>query len=395
MAIRLIKPPIRTALMNNPDGTPMTQASPANGSGSASGAANGSPDAGQLTIQKHWYRYWGDCGDQINANTDKLDNLVTFGTHASRPDPANMPSGALYVESDRLVIYSNIDGAWHYVAGTMWGTLSPDQRPTDLGVNDAGFDFRTTDDPAREFIWSQAQWIEATPVRYGTHAARLAVNVATVIDQMLWVETDRGAIYQLQLSGSAHVWQYLAGTMWGTLSPDQRPTDLGTHDAGFDFRGTDQQREFIWSQTAWIEVTPVAGGAGLTHANVVTKVGSAGQIVEGGITDLSAGNSQKITILASGLVGIGNSSPDVTLSVAAASSPFAFSLRYAAGGTPFYIGVNSAGGLQISNGSGNQVMVIGQNGSILFQTLPGANPGAGSKQIWYDPADSNRVKFSA
>ena len=93
------------------------------------------------------------------------------------------------------------------------------------GFNDGGFDFRTTDDPAREFIWSQAEWIEATPVRYGTHAARLAVVVADVIDQL---RRQNGT-----------TWQYIAGTMWGTMSPDQRPTDLGTHDAGFDFRSTD------------------------------------------------------------------------------------------------------------------------------------------------------------
>ena len=43
--------------------------------------------------------------------------------------------------------------------------------------------------------------------------------------------------------------------------------------------------EFIWSQTAWVETTSISGAANLTHANVVTKVGTAGQIVEGGITD--------------------------------------------------------------------------------------------------------------
>jgi hypothetical protein len=63
-------------------------------------------------------------------------------------------------------------------------------------------------------------------------------------------------IYQLQ----AGVWHYLAGTMWGTLVPDQRPTDLGANDAGFDFRGTDQQREFIWSGSVWVEVTAVQAG---------------------------------------------------------------------------------------------------------------------------------------
>ena len=130
----------------------------------------------------------------------------------------------------------------------------------------------------------------------------MAVVVADVIDQLLWVETDRGAIYQLQ---NGTTWQYLAGTMWGTLSPDQRPTDLGTHDAGFDFRGTDQQREFIWSQTAWVETTSISGAVNLTHPNVVTKVGAAGQIVEGGITDASAGNSGHVQIATTGYVGFG------------------------------------------------------------------------------------------
>ena len=302
MANSLMAPPIRTGLMNNPDGTPLTQANSSDGSGSSSGAP--------LQTEKSWYYYWRDLGRRLNEGADKLAKLVTYGAHADRGDPANMPNGALYVETDRGVIYANEGGVWQYVAGTMWDTLSPDNRPTDLGAHDAGFDFRTTDQPAREFIWSQTAWVEATPVRYGTHAQRLAVVVAEVIDQLLWVETDRGAIYQLQ---NGTTWQYLAGTMWGTLSPDQRPTDLGTHDAGFDFRGTDQQREFIWSQTAWVETTSIGGAANLTHPNVVTKVGAVGQIVEGGITDASAGNSGTVQITAP-------ANPDATLVVATGTS---------------------------------------------------------------------------
>ena len=243
MVNNLMAPPIRTGLINNPDGTPLTQTGSSDGSGSSSGTP--------LQTEKTWYYYWRELGRKINQGTEKLDKLVTYGAHADRGDPANMPDGALYVETDRGVIYANEGGVWQYVAGTMWDTLSPNNRPTDLDAHDAGFDFRTTEQPAREFIWSQTEWIEATPVRYGTHAQRLSVVVAEVIDQMLWVETDRGAIYQLQ---NGTTWQYLAGVMWGTLVPDQRPTDLGTHDAGFDFRTTDAPpREFIWSQTAWIE----------------------------------------------------------------------------------------------------------------------------------------------
>ena len=163
MANNLMAPPIRTGLINNPDGTPLTQAGPSDGSGSSSGTP--------LQTEKSWYYYWRDLGRRLNDGTDKLAKLVTYGGHADRPDPANMPDGALYVETDRGVIYANEGGVWQYVAGTMWDTLSPDNRPTDLGAHDAGFDFRTTDQPAREFIWSQTEWIEATPVRYGTHAA--------------------------------------------------------------------------------------------------------------------------------------------------------------------------------------------------------------------------------
>ena len=235
--------------------------------------------------------------EQLQAST------TIEGTHANRPDPSTVPDGSIYVEFDRGVLYCNENGVWQYIAGTMYALLNPDQRPTDLGPNDAGFEFRSIDsDPnyaPRQFLWSQTEWVETTMVLYGTHAARPPADEQTP-PRTIYVESDRGAIYQHQ----AAVWQYLAGTMWGTLVPDQRPTDLGTHDAGFDFRGTDQQREFIWSQTAWVETTSISGAANLTHANVVTKVGAVGQIVEGGITDLSAGNSGVVNISASGTLDV-------------------------------------------------------------------------------------------
>jgi hypothetical protein len=238
---------------------------------------------------------------------------VTQGTSGGRPDASSVPDGALYVESDRSVVYYNYQGIWHYLAGAMWGTLNPDLRPTDLGVNDAGFDFRGTDEP-REFIWSQTEWIETTRVYYGAHAER--PDTAGLADGSLYVENDRGGvIYQAQ----SNVWHYLAGTMWGTLSPDSRPTDLGANDAGFTYRGTDQQRTFVWSGTVWVETTPVGNAASLVHPNVVTKVGATpGQIVEGGITDQSAGDSNTIFISSTGLVGIGTTTPGHVLDVSSA-----------------------------------------------------------------------------
>jgi hypothetical protein len=211
------------------------------------------------------------------------------------------------------------------------------------------------------------------------------------VNGALYVEFDRGGvIYQNQ----NNVWKYLAGTMWGTLSPDQRPTDLGVNDGGFDFRATDQQREFIWSQTAWVEVTPVTGAVNLTHPNVVTKVGTAGQIVEGGITDQSAANSDRLHIAADGNIGI-------------ATLPGFYIFRVRAGanihlGIQPGVSVASALVLNVFNdaASANIPMELRasrfsfQVGTVDMPNLPAGNPGAGSKQLWYDPADGNRVKFA-
>jgi hypothetical protein len=395
----LITPPIRTPLTSS-DGDTTTDTT---------------PDSRSVTrTTRDWWLYWNRLGDQANSNA----KLVTQGTHADRPAATDSPDGAIYVESDRSAIYQNQNGAWRYVAGTMWGTITPDQRPTDLGVNDGGFDFRGTD-VAREFLWSQSQWIEVTAVEYGIHSGRPAESA--IADGVLYIENDRGSvIYQLQAS----VWHYLAGTMWGTLSPDQRPTDLGANDAGFDFRGTDQQREFIWSGSAWVEVTPVTGALNLTHANVVTKVGSAGQIVEGGITDESAANSDHVHITAAGNVGINTPSPTGPLEALGIASGGRVNVTFLNNGAagagsrmrlrlgswtgfnqsdlyPYVEAYNAtADGSQVGlafgiyQGAVVEVMRLGPFGVVAFPALPSTNPGAGTKQLWYDPADGNRVKYA-
>jgi hypothetical protein len=206
--------------------------------------------------------------------------------------------------------------------------------------------------------------------------------------------------------------------MWGTVSPDQRPTDLGVNDAGFDFRGTDQQREFIWSQTAWVEVTPVTGGVNLIHPNVVTKVGGTGQLVEGGITDESAANSDRVHVTASGNVGIAIANPGSQLHVASgnvvdtpqgaitmsrfwadatntrASAIFHY-FDSATGQDCLCFAVSGAGGAFSSPAQfANVKMLIRADGGVRIPNLPSTNPGAGSKQLWYDPADGNRVKYA-
>jgi hypothetical protein len=182
-------------------------------------------------------------------------NFVNYGSSTDMANAANLPDGALYCQTDRNgVLYQLQDGEWHYIAGTMWNFLNPDQRPKGLGGNDAGFEFRSIDTDTnyapREFIWSGAEWVETTLVEYGTHAARPPADERTP-SRTLYVETDRTVLYQNQ----NNAWVYVAGTMWGTISPDQRPAGLGTNDDGFLFETTDSYELYRWTGSAWANST--------------------------------------------------------------------------------------------------------------------------------------------
>jgi hypothetical protein len=158
---KLVTPPIRSALMEEKE-----------------------PNAN--TPARDWWLHWNSVtlrGNQNAADIDALEaqaaelasgiaalddevsHMLRPGTHAARLAAAPDPIGALWMETDRNnVVYQaqTVAGspAWVYVTGTMWGTFSPDQRPADLGGNDAGFDFRTTVAPSREFRWSGSAWVE-------------------------------------------------------------------------------------------------------------------------------------------------------------------------------------------------------------------------------------------
>lgn len=210
-------------------------------------------DGTDVRTAKQWYYYWR----QLAAAIAALANGLRYGTHTDRLATTDEPNGAVWIETDRgNAIYEAQDAGdgslrWVLVSGTMYGTLSPDQRPTDLRSFDAGFIYRTTDTNTayapREYIWSGAAWVEMTRLLYGTHAARPAADALTPA-RTLYVETDRGnVVYQQQ----ANAWVYAAGAMRGTVSPDQRPTGLGANDTGFRFAATDQQHDYIWLGSAW------------------------------------------------------------------------------------------------------------------------------------------------
>lgn len=171
MPDKLQIPPIRTGLLDN----------------TADNAAN-----------KPWYLFWNGVSDQVNAGADAiaegaariaaLEDFIVYGLHDERldADAATMLPGTLWVETDRPHVLYQLQDDWHYIGGTMYGTFVPDERPTDLGANDAGFDFRTTDLPAREFIWSGTVWAEVTAagntiqVAYGTTGLTLTTATQNV-----------------------------------------------------------------------------------------------------------------------------------------------------------------------------------------------------------------------
>lgn len=73
---------------------------------------------------------------------------ILLDTHAHRIanfDPTRYAAGTLFYETDRTVLYLGDGTDWLYESGIMSGTLSPDQKPSDLVATDVGFMFDATD----------------------------------------------------------------------------------------------------------------------------------------------------------------------------------------------------------------------------------------------------------
>lgn len=88
----------------------------------------------------------------------------------------------------------------------------------------------------------------------GTHAARLALQAVLQHVGVTFWETDRLALYQVQLVASVQTWVHiLSHGMSGTLSPDLKPADLGVNDNGFMFWASDFDRVYRWSGSAWAD----------------------------------------------------------------------------------------------------------------------------------------------
>lgn len=92
-------------------------------------------------------------------------------------------------------------------------------------------------------------------VQLGTHAERVATSATRIGTGALFYETDRRALYVSVLAGPGGIWLFVGQTQpfAGTLSPDQKPTDLGTNGVGFQFNSTDFNRIYVWTGSAWVD----------------------------------------------------------------------------------------------------------------------------------------------
>ena len=180
-----------------------------------------------------------------------------------------------------------------------------------------------------------------------------------------------------------------------------------------------------WNGAAWIyRNTGFGSYIGQQSGNITFGTAASGT---GGTTATTA--SERMRILNNGNVGIGTTNPQVLLdlpnqvannSIARFGSIELQSLN--AGNTFVCSNVYWNGSAYIYRATGSANLINFQNGDISFMTalsgtggttaslafefrilaaggiyipnLPTVSPGAGSKQIWADPADSYRVKFA-
>lgn len=94
------------------------------------------------------------------VTTEQTVGGVLSGTHANRSlqSPAALGVSDLWFETDRTVFYiaDFTNNRWLYASGFMVGTAA--SAPTDLGANDAGFQYQCSD--SQHIVeWTGTQWV--------------------------------------------------------------------------------------------------------------------------------------------------------------------------------------------------------------------------------------------
>jgi hypothetical protein len=101
-------------------------------------------------------------------------------------------------------------------------------------------------------------------------------------------ETDRTVTYRVHEDSvtGARSWVYDSGTMQGTLSPDLKPTGLGTDDTGFLFWSTDYEHLYRWTGAAW-DYAPGDQGSGFIQLDTAAPTTGVWALADGSGTTRS------------------------------------------------------------------------------------------------------------
>jgi hypothetical protein len=209
---------------------------------------------------------------------------------------------------------------------------------------------------------------------------KIANNAAPI---EITANTNSGRANQLVLTAAGAV-----GMGLNNPASNLQVTDGSNHSLMFFCGTTNKIQSMTDAGGAWVPFEIyAAGGFSLNPTGGLIGIG------------MAAGSSS-YPLDISGSAGTGGAAGVMRL-FASAQDVGLHILNTGAGGreyTLFSSGTGSgigAGNFTIyDNGAGAARFQIGPAGQIALYALPAANPGAGTKQLWYDPADGNRVKFA-
>jgi len=134
-----------------------------------------------------------------------------------------------------------------------------------LGAKTEAMDARITKPLTLQQIRDALQQTGATPlnifqllgagsdtgvIQVGTHAQRLAISAITSPQGLLFWETDRTALYVVDVQ----LWKLIVNEPYAvTLAPNTKPADLVATDVNFLIRSTDFDRLYRWTGAAWTD----------------------------------------------------------------------------------------------------------------------------------------------
>jgi hypothetical protein len=117
--------------------------------------------------------------------------------------------------------------------------------------------------------------------RYGLRAARIAANMAGLVDGTLWTETDTGLVYQWRTASKPLAWSYAAGVYARTQAQlAALAATLKASDSGLLVNVTDYAHVLQWTGAAW-SWGPGEQGSGMLEAFAVAPTGSGWHVCDG------------------------------------------------------------------------------------------------------------------